>query len=233
MHPWHHIARGLAAAVLLAAALSTGGRTEAQSGPYTGTLPPPGGAALLVTSMSVAATDLASAVVDDGCTLRLMAVTGAGQWLIYIPGAPAVVNASFPGSLAGGAPFVVLCEAEPTPADAVAVVREYIADLDAARYDEAYAAWEPGQNPLTFEQFEAGYAHTVSVSVDIGEPGPVDAGAGQRYIEVPVVIHSTLDDGTKQTFDGTFTLHRTANIPGSTIEQRHWHIYSASIAQTS
>lgn len=219
------------AAILLAVATPRAG--EAQASPFAGTLPPPGGAALLVTSTALPAADLANAIIDEGCTLRLMAVTDAGRWLLYIPGAPALVNAAFPTSLTSGTPFVVLCEPEPTPEDAVEVVRRYIADLDAHGYAEAYAAWEPGRNPLTYAQFVAGYAHTVSVAVDIGTPGRIDAGAGQRFIEVPVVIHATLDDGTHQTFEGILTLHHTANIPGSTLEQRHWHLYAAAITQTS
>lgn len=224
----------VAAAVL--SAVLVGGpprNAEAQTPPFTGTLPPPGGVALLITSAPVSATDLSVAIIDAGCTLRLMAVTGGGQWVIYIPGAPALVNAAFPPSLASGAPFVILCEREPTADDAVELIRKYIADIDGHRYSDAYAAWEPGRNPLTYAQFVAGYAHTTAVSVDIGVPGPINAGAGQRFIEVPVVIHATLDDGTHQTFEGTFTLHHTANIPGTTLEQRHWHIYAAAITQTS
>ncbi len=230
----NRIAAIATSAVLAAALLSSVATTvEAQTPPFSGTLPPPGGAALLVTSAAVPATDLSVAIIDAGCTLRLMAVTGGGQWLIYIPGAPALVNAAFPSSLASGAPFVILCEREPTADDAVEVIRQYIADIDGHRYSDAYAAWEPGRNPLTYAQFAAGYAHTAAVSIDIGVPGPIGAGAGQRFIEVPVVIHATLDDGTHQTFEGTFTLHHTANIPGSTLEQRHWHIYAAAITQTS
>jgi hypothetical protein len=69
--------------------------------------------------------------------------------------------------------------------------------------------------------------------VEIGAPGRIDAGAGQRYIDIPVVIHATLDDGTQQRFEGTYTLHRTAEIAGATPEQQMWHIYSADITQTA
>jgi hypothetical protein len=163
-----------------------------------------------------------------------MGVTQGGAWLLYVPRAPDIVNEAFPNPLPAQMPFAIICNPQNDDTQAaVQVIRDYIADLDAGDYPAAYALWEPGRNPQTLEQFEAGYAHTTSVSVEIGTPGRIDAGAGQRYITVPVVIHATLDNGTQQRFEGTYTLHRTAEIPGATPEQQMWHIYSADIAQTA
>jgi hypothetical protein len=226
-------AAGAVAAILLGLTVVTS-PASAQTPPYQGgELPPQGGAALLVTSMDVTATDLAGSLGAAGCTPRLIAITEAGAWLLYVPGAPDLVNADFPSPLVSGTPFAVMCDAQPTAQDAVAVIEQYFADIDAENYQEAYAAWEPGANPLSYEDFVAGYADTASVSVDIGEPGPIGAGAGQRYIEIPVVIHATLDDASQQTFEGTFTLHRVAEVPGSTPEQQQWHIQSADLVETS
>ena len=223
-------------ATTAAALISLGsfrGAAEAQTPPFRGNVPSMGGPALLITSTDVVPADLAGALGAAGCHTRLIAVTQNGQWLLYIPGAPDIVNASFPSTLGNDTPFAAMCNTEPTAADAVGVIQQYIADLNARRYQDAYAEWEPGANPLSYADFVAGYQRTTSVSVDIGTPGPIDAGAGQRYIEIPVTIHATLDDGTHQIFEGSFTLHHVAGISGATPEQQQWHIYSASLTQTS
>src|SRR3546814_18794028 len=66
---------------------------------------------------------------------------------------------------------------------------------------------------------------------NIGAPGRVDAGAGQRYVEVPVQVYGTLEDG-EQPFNrrGSVTLHRTAEIPGATAEDKSWHIVKSDVA---
>jgi hypothetical protein len=208
---------------------------RAQTSPFAGDLPPAaGGSALLVTTQSVGAGNLVTAIEAGGCNLRIMGVTQGGAWLLYVPGAPDIVNDAFPDPVAAQVPFAIICDPpDDDTQDAVQVIRDYIADLDAGNYGDAYALWEPGRNPQTLEQFEAGYAHTVSVSVEIGTPGHIDAGAGQRYITIPVVIHATLDNGTQQRFEGSYMLHRVAEIPGATPEQQMWHIYSADITQTA
>ena len=198
------------------AAIAMASSAGAQPAPYRGDIPAQGGPALLVTTASVAPTDLDAALGGGGCYARLIGVTEAGHWLLYVPGAPAIANAGCPSLLANNTPFIVECSAEPTAAAAVQLIQQYIDDLDAHDYVGAYAAWEAGANPQSYATFVMGYQHPASVSVEIGTPGPIDAGAGQRYIEVPVVIHAVLDDGTHQTFEGSYTLHRTANIDGST-----------------
>ena len=203
--------------------------------PYSGDVPSSGGVGLLIVAQDTGPAGLADALQAAGCDARSIAITENGSWLVYIPGAPSFVNAGFATQLLQGTVFALSCAApyqEPTAQDAVALLEGYFADLDAGRYDEAYAAWRTGSNPQTLAEFEAGYAHTTSVTAEIGEPGPIDAGAGQRYIEIPVTIQATLDDGTGQHFEGSYVLHHTANIPGATQEQLTWHIRSATVTQT-
>ena len=117
-------------------------------------------------------------------------------------------------------------------ADAVAVVRSYYAAIDARQYARAYSLWSgngsaSGQSP---EQFAAGFADTVDVVVEPGAPGRLDAAAGSRFIEVPVSVRATRDDGSVHRYAGSYTLRR-AVVDGATAEQRAWRIASADIRE--
>lgn len=121
---------------------------------------------------------------------------------------------------------------EPTPQDAVAVIGDYYAAIDAGSYARAYALWSDGGHASgqTPQQFADGFADTAQVVVTLGEPGRVDPGAGQRYIQVPVAITATSDDGSVRRYAGTYTLHRTV-VDGATAEQRAWRIASADLRE--
>lgn len=121
---------------------------------------------------------------------------------------------------------------EPTPEDAVAVVRDYYASINSRSYARAYSLWSDdggssGQSP---EQFAAGFAETAGVEVEIQAPGRVDAAAGSRYIEVPVAISATRNDGSVHKYVGAYVLRR-AVVDGASAEQRAWRIGSADIRE--
>lgn len=123
---------------------------------------------------------------------------------------------------------------EPTAADAVTVVRDYYAAINARNFGRAYALWSgsgraSGQTP---EQFAGGYAQTQGVSASIGQPGAQDAGAGQRFVQVPVALRATQADGSIKRFAGSFTLHR-AVADGATPEQRAWRIRNADLREVA
>jgi hypothetical protein len=121
---------------------------------------------------------------------------------------------------------------EPTPEDAVAVVRDYYAAINAGNFDHAYALWSDGGNASgqTPRQFAGGFATTRDVSVQIDDPGNVDAAAGSRYIEVPVAITATHRDGGVHRYVGAYILRR-AVVDGATAEQRAWRIQSSDIRE--
>jgi hypothetical protein len=122
--------------------------------------------------------------------------------------------------------------AEPTPADAVAVIDAYYAAIAANQYPRAYALWSGGgqASGQTAQQFAAGFADTASVSVVVGAPGRVDAAAGSRYIEVPVAVTATRRDGSLHRYAGAYTLRR-AVVDGATDEQRAWRLASADLRE--
>ncbi|SFK35421.1 hypothetical protein [Lysobacter sp. cf310] len=121
---------------------------------------------------------------------------------------------------------------EPTPQDAVAVVRDYYAAINARSYARAYALWSDGgrasgQSP---QQFADGFADTTGVSVEILPPGRVDAAAGSRYLEVPVALTASQRDGSQRKYVGAYVLRR-AVVDGATPEQHAWRIGSADLRE--
>ena len=121
---------------------------------------------------------------------------------------------------------------EPGVADAVAVVREYYASIGSQSYARAYALWSDGgrASRQTPQQFADGFARTAQVSLSIGEPGDEDAGAGQRYVRVPVTVDARQADGSTKRYVGDYVLHRTV-ADGATPEQRAWRIASADLRE--
>ena len=68
--------------------------------------------------------------------------------------------------------------------------------------------------------------------VDIGPPGQVDAGAGSRFIEVPVTLRAQQADGAFRHYEGRYVLRR-AVADGASAAQRAWRIASADLRETS
>lgn len=123
---------------------------------------------------------------------------------------------------------------EPTPADAVAVVRDYYAAINRRDFAQAHALWSDGgrASGQNAQQFADGFADTTGVSVEILAPSRVDAAAGSRYIEVPVALTATHADGRQQRFVGAYTLRR-AVVDGATPEQRAWRLASADLREVT
>ena len=97
--------------------------------------------------------------------------------------------------------------AGPGPDAAVAVLRDYYAAINAKDFARAHAAWRGSPQPPG--QFAEGFADIAGVSVEIGPPGPVDAAAGQRAIDVPVRLDITYGDGRLERQSGSYTLQRS------------------------
>lgn len=139
-----------------------------------------------------------------------------------------------PGAATGldGAGVPASLPGEPTAQDAAAVIREYYAAIDSGSHARAYALWSDNgrASRQTPQQFADGFADTARVAATIGEPTNADAGAGQRYIQVPVGLTATRTDGSVHRYAGTYTLHRTV-VDGASDEQRAWRIASADLRE--
>jgi len=123
--------RYLTIVALLAGALfvslpSTPAALHAQSvTKFTGPIPRPDSTGLLVTTAGVAAADLVLAVQASGCDVAAVAVLEGGRWLVYIPAAPAQINAHFPASLGPTTAFFVRCGSSATSVPPVGEPRRW------------------------------------------------------------------------------------------------------------
>jgi hypothetical protein len=119
---------------------------------------------------------------------------------------------------------------EPSPEDAVNVLRDYYASIEARNFAHAWGLWSDngrasGQTP---QQFADGFANTAHVAVSTGAPGAMEAAAGSRYIQVPVSIEAAQRDGSVRRYAGSYTLRR-AVVDGATSSQRAWRLASATL----
>lgn len=87
---------------------------------------------------------------------------------------------------------------------AVEVLSSLFNAVNRKEYARAYGYWETPTAP--FDTFQQGYADTGTVSLTTGTVTG-DAGAGQRYYQVPVVLKVQTTSGGTQTFAGCYTLH--------------------------
>lgn len=120
-----------------------------------------------------------------------------------------------------------------SPAAAAEVIRRYYTDINAREYRRAYELWGEGgrASGKSYQEFAAGFAKTDGVEVETGDPSRVEGAAGSRFVKVPVVIRAVLTNGTRQRFQGTYTLRRVV-VDGAPPAERRWHIYSAEIEPT-
>jgi hypothetical protein len=163
----------------------------------------------------------------DPATLAIM--DQAGNAIEPAPGEDGSVPV---GDAASAVPDAVIAPppAEPTPEDAVSVLRDYYAAIEARNFAHAWSLWSDngrtsGQTP---QQFADGFANTAHVAISTGTPGAMDAAAGSRYIQIPVAIEAAQRDGSVRRYTGSYTLRR-AVVDGATPAQRSWKLASATL----
>lgn len=106
------------------------------------------------------------------------------------------------------------------------VVQTYYALLEQGRYREAWRLWgdngrASGMSPEAFAASFAGYGE---LHAQIGAPGEIEGAAGSLYVEVPVQVYRRLKSGEEFSRLGSVVLRRVNDVPGSTEEQRRWHL---------
>ncbi len=114
---------------------------------------------------------------------------------------------------------------------AAQVVQLYYLALGEGDYAKAYKLWGDGgrASGMSAAQFAQSFASYAEYHANVGAPGAIDAGAGQRYVTVPVQPYARLKaTGAPAYFIGSVTLHRTG-VDGATAEQRAWRIKSVDI----
>ena len=93
--------------------------------------------------------------------------------------------------------------------DPAALISSLFNAINHKEYARAYGYWDnqgASAQVAPYEDFKAGYANTASVELLTGQ-ATSDAGAGQLYYSLPVVVTATQTDGSTQVFSGCYTLH--------------------------
>lgn len=90
--------------------------------------------------------------------------------------------------------------------DATALIRSYFNAINRHEYLRAFSYWEEDALDTPYADFEAGFADTDSVTIDIGDIFS-GAAAGNTYHDVPVSLHVQTSSGEEQYFAGCYRLH--------------------------
>lgn len=116
------------------------------------------------------------------------------------------------------------------PGDPAAIVRAYFAALADHRYDKAATFRENGPTATMLNEEAGRYRGYAAI---IGVPGPIDAGAGQLHVTVPVTItdkNGTDNDGGAGKLAGDVVLHRVNDgIESDDPNAHQWRISSIEL----
>jgi hypothetical protein len=120
----------------------------------------------------------------------------------------------------------------PTSAQGAAnVVQIYYALIGEHRYDDAWRLWTQGGqgSGMSMDAFAASFAQYESYNANSGAPGQIEGAAGSLFVSVPVVIYGRRKSGEEVHELGEATLRRVNDVPGSTAEQREWHLFKIDL----
>jgi hypothetical protein len=110
---------------------------------------------------------------------------------------------------------------DPKSAEAAGqVVQSYGALIEQRRFAEAAKLWN--------DQAEAAKVKNTlpgpETHLEIGKPGELEGAAGSIYVTMPVTFYGSRVAGEPFRWIANLTLRRVNDVPGSTEEQRRWHI---------
>lgn len=106
------------------------------------------------------------------------------------------------------------------------VLQSYAALLEQGRFAEARRLWSDGgrASGMGEQDFARFFAKYDEIHAEIGAPGRMEGAAGSAYVEIPIRFYGKRKGGGAFSSAGTVTLRRVNDVPGSTEEQRRWHI---------
>ena len=117
---------------------------------------------------------------------------------------------------------------DPKSAEAAGQVMQHEgALLEQRRFAEAAKLWGDAANAAAFVAELEPYSE---FHLQVGKPGDTEGAAGSIYVTVPVTLYGRSKTGSQFSRSGTATLRRVNDVPGSTEEQRRWHIERIELA---
>lgn len=143
------------------------------------------------------------------------------------PTAPEAIKPGEPGGLPDDRTPISEGAIDPKSAQGAGqVLQLFGGSLEQRRFAEAYRLWSDGgrASGLTEAQFAAAYDKYAEIHSEVGAPGPVEGAAGSAYVDIPFRLYGKLQNGEAFNLVGPITLRRVNDVPGSTDEQRRWHI---------
>lgn len=111
---------------------------------------------------------------------------------------------------------------DPKSAEAAGqVVQHYGALAEQRRFAEAEKLWGSADSAA---QFTPQLKRYPEAHIEIGKPGDSEGAAGSIYVTVPVVFYGKDQNAVDFRRPADVILRRVNDVPGSTEEQRRWHI---------
>jgi len=103
--------------------------------------------------------------------------------------------------------------------------------LEQRHFAEARQLWSDGgkASGLSESEFVAAYDKYAEIHSEVGAPGQMEGAAGSAYVEIPFRLYGKLKSGGTFNLVGPVTLRRVNDVPGSTDEQRRWHITQSGL----
>jgi hypothetical protein len=103
--------------------------------------------------------------------------------------------------------------------------------LEQRRFAEAYRLWsdEGRASSRSEAEFAAAYEKYAEIHSEVGAPVQAEGAAGSIYVDIPFRLYGKLKSGEPFNQVGAVTLRRVNDVPGSTEEQRRWHIYQSEL----
>jgi hypothetical protein len=103
--------------------------------------------------------------------------------------------------------------------------------LEQRKFAEARKLWSDGgkASGLSEAEFIAAYDKYAEIHSEVGAPGQTEGAAGSIYVDIPFRLYGKLKSGGAFNLVGPITLRRVNDVPGSTEEQRRWHIYRGGL----
>lgn len=111
---------------------------------------------------------------------------------------------------------------DPKSAEAAGqVVQHYGALIEQGRWAESWKLWSSAS---AAREFDGNWRDDSEVHMEIGKPGNMEGAAGSSYITVPAIFYGKTNRAEAFRRAATVTLRRVNDVPGSTEDQRRWHI---------
>lgn len=157
---------------------------------------------------------------------------GVNEEQIPAEPSPEAIKPGEPGALPDDRTPVAEGQIDPKSAQGAGqVVQLFGGLLEQRRFADARELWSDGgrASGLTEAEFVAAYDKYAEIHSEVGAPGEMEGAAGSIYVEVPLRLYGKLKSGESFNMVGPVALRRVNDVPGSTAEQRRWHIFQSDL----